>query len=152
MSFFDSEINLDDLPEGNTLIPADWYFATIIEADLRMTKAGTGQYIAIKYRIDGPSKANRTIYGNINIRNQNPTAEEIGKRDLGNLMRAIGAAKLRGTDDLLNKQLSIRITVRQNDQRGDENEIRGYKAIEGSPAPMPSAAKPAAKDGAMPPW
>ena len=55
MAFLDTPINVDDLPqdEGGSFepIPAGDYIATISGAELKMTKAGTGQYINLKLKI-----------------------------------------------------------------------------------------------------
>lgn len=137
-------------------LPAGWYQAKITDADLRDTKAGNGQYIAVRYDIVGPSHQGRVVWGNLNIKNPNPKAEEIGRQQLAELMGAIGLAKVRDTDQLIGGELSIKLAVRQSEQYGDSNDVKGYKSITGSPAPGPSAqAAPAAQpasSGSKAPW
>ena len=176
MAFLD--ISLSDLPESTggayDPLPAGWYTAMIAGADLQATKDGTGQYIKIKYSITGPSHQGRIVFGNLNIKNASAKAEEIGRADLGNLMRAIGLARVQDTDQLIGGQLSIKLDIRPartdaaNGKTYDaQNEVKGYKAAGGSAAPaaampsfgasQPQASAPAAQAApaaasSAPPW
>lgn len=154
MAFLDQTFSADDMPVSSNSyepLPAGWYTATITGAELKSTKAGTGQYIAIRYDIIGPTHQGRIVFGNLNIRNPNATAEEIGRQQLGEVMRAIGLAKVQDTDELIGGQLSIKVSIRSSDQYGDQNEVKGFKAIAGSTPPAP-VAKAAASGKAAPPW
>lgn len=154
MAFLDETFTADEMPvseKSYDVLPAGWYSASITGAELKNTKAGTGQYIAIRYDITGPSHQGRVVFGNLNIRNPNPKAEEIGRQQLGEVMRAIGLAKVQDTDELIGGQLSIKLDVRSSDQYGDQNEVKGFKAIAGSAPPAP-VTKPAATGKSAPPW
>ena len=132
MAFLNQEINVNDLPQGTNyeVLPEGWYTASITKADLQATKDGTGQYIKVRYDITGPTHQGRVIFGNINIRNANPKAEEIGRQNLGDIMRAIGLAKVSDTDQLIGGQLQIKFTIRPADGKYEaSNEVRGYKAV-----------------------
>ena len=151
MAFLDEEFTLDTLPKGNTgnfePLPDGWYNATITGAEVKATKAGDGKYIAAKYTITGPSHQGRVVFGNLNIKNASTKAEEIGRQQLGEIMRAIGLAKVTDTDQLIGKVIGIKLTIKR-DPKGDGNDVRGYKAIGSSPAAFPAAAPagaPAAK-------
>jgi len=68
MAFLGDTFDAADLPEGNSNydpIPAGWYTTTITDAELRDTKNGTGQYIAIRYDITGPEHQGRVVFGNL---------------------------------------------------------------------------------------
>jgi hypothetical protein len=154
MAFLDQTFEADAMPVSEKSyepLPAGWYTASITAAELKNTKAGTGQYIAIRYDIIGPSHQGRIVFGNLNIRNPNATAEGIGRQQLGEIMRAIGIAKVQDTDELIGGQLSIKIAIKVSEQYGDQNEVKGFKAIAGSTPPAP-AAKAAASGKAAPPW
>lgn len=154
MAFLDQTFSADDMPVSEKSyepLPAGWYTASITAAELKNTKAGTGQYIAIRYDIIGPTHQGRIVFGNLNIRNPNSTAEGIGRQQLGEIMRAIGIAKVADTDELIGGQLSIKIAIKVNEQYGDQNEVKGFKAIAGSTPPAP-AVKAAAGGKAAPPW
>jgi len=160
MAFLNEEYNVNELPVGNggnyDPLPAGWYTATISQSELKDTKAGNGQYIKLRYDITGPSHQGRVVFGNLNIKNPNPKAEEIGRQQLGEIMRAIGLAKVTDTDQLIGGQIAIKLDVKQDAQYGASNEVKGFKALGGgspslaSSAPFnPPASKPA---GATPPW
>lgn len=116
MAFLGETFNQQDLPQdqgGFDPLPEGWYTATISGAELKDTKAMTGQYIAVKYDITGPTHQGRVVFGNLNIRNPNPKAEEIGRQQLGELMRAIGLPSVQDTDQLIGGSLQIKLTVRK---------------------------------------
>ncbi len=162
-----SGYDANDLPEGGSydLVPAGWYSAKITESELMDTKAGTGQYIKLRLDITGPEHVGRCVWANINIRNPSAKAEEIGQRQLGEIMRAIGRASVSDTDELIGGELSIKVAIRKSkegDGYGDQNDVRGYKAIDGSSS-KGSAKKDKKKDKkkgkkkdknarAKPPW
>ena len=161
MAFLEHAINLEDLPESNNTgefqpLPAGWYNATINKAELKATKDGTGQYIAIRYDIIGPTHQGRVVFGNVNIRNKSEKAEEIGRAQLGDIMRAIGLKQVSDTDQLIGGALQIKLDVKTDEQYGTRNEVKGFKAAGDSmPASaVPTFAKPAeAKSaGSAPPW
>lgn len=142
MAFLEEAFDVNSLPQSDNnyeLVPAGWYNATITKAEIKPTKAGTGQYIAIRYDITGPSHQGRVVFGNLNIKNPNPKAEEIGRQQLGDVMRAIGLTRVTDTDQLISGSLQIKVSVKESDgQYEASNEIKGFKAINGSQPPMPN--------------
>ena len=131
-------------------LPAGWYTATISKAEMRKTKNGTGEYISLRFDVSGPTHQGRVVFTNLNIKNANPKAEEIGRQELGSIMRAVGLARVTDTDQLIGGTLSIKVTIKSDDY-GTGNEVKGYKAIEGSAPPMP-AAQATGTTKAAPPW
>lgn len=157
MAFLDQTYHADNLPKGNSYdaIPAGWYVATIAKAEVKPTNAGTGNYIAVRYDITGPTHQGRVVFGNLNIKNPNPKAEEIGRQQLGEIMRAIGLTQVTDTDQLIGGRLEIKLTIKKDEQYGDGNDIKGFKAIGGSTmtaSASPSAASAPASTKATPPW
>jgi hypothetical protein len=162
MAFLNEEFNVNELPQGNgnfEPLPAGWYTATISQSELKATKAGNGQYIKLRYDITGPSHQGRVVFGNLNIKNANPKAEEIGRQQLGDIMRAIGLAKVTDTDQLIGGQIGIKLEVKQDEQYGASNEVKGFKSVSGSAAPVAAsipaktaAPAQAASAKAAPPW
>ena len=162
MAFLEHAINLDDLPESNTgefqPLPAGWYSATINKASLEPTKDGTGQKIAMRYDITGPTHQGRVVFGNLNIKNKSAKAEEIGRAQLGDIMRALGLRQVSDTDQLIGGSLQIKLDVKTDEQYGTRNEVKGFKAAgDAMPASaVPTFAKPAAAESkpasAAPPW
>lgn len=159
MSFIGETFKAEDMPQGNggdfAPLPAGWYTATVAGAELKTTKAGTGQYISVRYDITGPTHEGRVVFGNLNIRNPNPKAEEIGRQQLGDLMRSTGLAKVEDTDELIGGHCQIKLTVSKSEEYGDSNEVRSWKPADGaSPMPKPAAqsSAPEAEEKAAPPW
>ena len=160
MAFLDQEYSVDTLPVGTSNfepLPEGWYNAAITGAEIKATKAGDGKYIACKYTITGPSHQGRVVFGNLNIKNASTKAVVIVKQQLGEIMRAIGLAKVSDTDQLIGGNLGIKLIVKTGEHAG--NEIKGYRAIGGvAPAavapfkPMGAAAAPAAPAKSAPPW
>lgn len=162
MAFLSQSFDVADLPQssgGNfEPLPAGWYSVTIAGAELKNTKAGNGQFIAVRYDVTGPTHQGRVVFGNLNIQNPNPKAEEIGRQQLGELMRAIGLAKVTDTDQLIGGNLQIKLDIKRDEQYGDKNEVRGFKSVSGgalpsmAPAAIPAAAAQATPAKAAPPW
>lgn len=154
MAFLSQSFDVSDLPQPSkdySPLPAGWYSATISGAEVKETKAGTGEYIAVKYSITGPTHQGRVIFGNLNIKNPSPKAEEIGRQQLGDLMRAIGLARVTDTDQLIGGSLVIKLNVKDDDKYGERNEVKDFKAVIGAISVLPTAA-PAAPAKAAPPW
>lgn len=124
-------------------------------AELKDTKAGTGQYISVRYDITGPTCQGRVVFGNLNIRNPSPKAEEIGRQQLGSLLRAIGVREIKDTDQLIGGQLEIKLSVRKSEEYGDSNDVKAFKALSGSAipsAPTQQAAPQSSGASSAPPW
>ena len=166
MAFLNETFSVNDLPQADNnfeALPAGWYQVHITGAELRPTKAGTGAYIAVRYDVLGPTHQGRVVFGNLNIRNPNPKAEEIGRQQLGSLMRAIGLAQVSDSDQLIGGQLMIKLAIRPADgQYEASNDVKDFKAVGGTATAAPAAvgamasnsAAPAAQASASaaPPW
>ncbi len=156
MAFLNETFVAADLPQSDLNfepIPPGWYDVNITGAELRQTKAGTGQYIAVRYDVTGPTHQGRVVFANLNIRNANPQAESIGRQQLGELMRAIGMAKVEDTDQLIGHHLQIKVKIRESAGYDPQNDVAGFRA---SASPSSQAAAPAAPakatGGAKAPW
>lgn len=156
MAFLGESFSANDLPQGDggfDPLPAGVYDANITRADLRDTKDGTGQMIAVRYDIVGPTHQGRVIFGNLNIRNKSPRAEEIGRQQLGEIMRAIGITEIKDTDQLIGGSLKIKVDIEKKEGYEARNVVKGFKSLSGSTPPAPSASTPnPAAAGAAPPW
>jgi len=161
MAFLDEAFDVNSLPQSDNNfdpLPAGWYTTKIAGAEIKATKNGTGQYISVRYDIIGPSHQGRVVFGNINIKNANPKAEEIGRQQLGEIMRAIGLTRVTDTDQLIGGNVQIKLSVKQDETYGDKNEIKGFKAVTGGA--MPTASVPqefaqqaqSAPAASAPPW
>jgi hypothetical protein len=159
MPFLGETFNAADMPVSDRnyeLLPAGNYTANITSADLKDTKSGTGQKIDVRFDITGPTHQGRVVFTSINIRNQSPKAEEIGRQQLGELMRAIGLATLQDTDQLVGGTCNIKVSIKPAENGYEaRNEVKGFKALDGSAPPVaaiPAPAPTSAPGGGKPPW
>jgi len=162
MAFLDTPINAADLPVGQSgsfePLPAGDYQVAIESAEIKDTNDKTGQYIKLKMKVNGPTHAGRVVFSNLNIRNKSPKAEEIGRQQLGDIMRAIGLATLTDTDQLIGGSLVVKLAIKPADGQYEAgNEVKAYKAGNGSAAPAPSFPAPSSAvsqpaSASAPPW
>lgn len=146
-------------------IPAGEYLAMIVESELKMTKAATeannpklGQYVSLKFKIEGGDYDGRTIFTNLNIINPNQQAVEIANKELASICEALGLGPVDDTEELHGKPLVIRVSIKaETAQYPARNEIKGYAAADGfvptsgkAPAGAARPARPAA--AAKPTW
>ena len=142
----DEVFTLDSVPAQTNsyeVLPAGFYDATIANAELKDSKSG-GKYINVRYDITGPTHTGRVVFGMITIANANPKAEEVGRQQLGSLIQAIGLDKLSDTDQLIGGQLTIKVTVENSEQYGEQNRVSGYRANSKANAPKATTN--------VPPW
>jgi hypothetical protein len=106
------------------------------------------------------------IFGSVNVRNQSVKAEEIGRQQLADIMRAIGLDRITDTDQLIGAPVCINVKIKEpsesdkaNGYSEARNGIGGWKPAGGGNAvragDIPSFAKPAAAPAAAsaaPPW
>lgn len=153
MAFLGQSFASDDLPKSSGFdpLPDGWYEVNITKAEVKNTKAGDGSYISVGYTVTAPSHEGRVVFGNLNIRNKNPKAEEIGHQQLGELMRSIGLTKVEDSDQLIGGSCSIKLKTRKSDQYGDQNEVVGWKS-NGSAMPAGQSGTTSNGGGGKPPW
>jgi Protein of unknown function (DUF669) len=159
MAFLDQTFSVEDLPVSTQTnfepLPEGWYTSTISGAEIKATKAGNGQYINVKYTIIGPTHQGRIVFGMINIKNPNPQAEEIGRQQLGEIMRAIGLTKVSDTDQLIGGNLSIKLKITPaNGNYESSNSVTGFKSAGNgiAIASKPPSTPPVNDGKTPPPW
>jgi len=122
-------------------IPPGWYAAEIDKAEVRDTKAGTGKYLKLELVILDEAHEGRRVFTQINLSNPNPTAVEIGQRELAALAMACGVPALRDSAELLQKQIGVKVKIKTEAGRDPDNVVSGYRPLTDA---APAAAKPAA--------
>lgn len=153
MAKLNQTYNINDLPDdessGDFLsLPAGDYHVHITQADIQPTRAGDGQLIKLRLDVLGPTYQGRVLFRHINIQNRNADAEHIGRKELRSIMTALGLTQLTDTDQLINRQMLVKVKVIKSknpeygDANGNENTVSGYKAITGSVAPAPAFTPP----------
>lgn len=135
-------------------LPNGTYLMEVEAADVAATSTGTGTILKATMKVIEPADyADRKLFTNYNIENKNPTAQEIGQKQLASLCRAIGVSAVEDTDDLLFKSFSVKIGLGRPSKDGQypaRAEIKKYFFPDENktPAPeidatQPTAARPA---------
>lgn len=155
MAYLGQKFEIEKMPENEKNfepLPAGWYTATIGSAWVGTTKSGTGQYIAVRYNITGPTHAGRVVYGNLNIRNESGTAERIGLAQFGELMKSLGLRAISDSDELIGGDVQIKLSIREKPGYEPSNDVRAFKPVDGGGWVERAAEKPAGNGRVSPPW
>jgi hypothetical protein len=137
MAELPSAFNSDDHEElaGFDAIPAGDYIAEVIASEMKDTKAQTGKYLQLTFKILEGDFVNRQLWTRLNLVNPNEKAVEIAQRHLATLCKAIGVGALKDSEEVHGKPMTIKVVVKAaTAQYQESNEIKGYAALEG-PAP-----------------
>lgn len=75
-------------------LPTGIYKLVIDEAELKDTKAGTGQYINVRYEVVSGDWKGRKLWNMFNVKNPNPQAVEIGMQQLRSMIELSNKPKM----------------------------------------------------------
>lgn len=103
-------------------LPPGWYDVVIDQCEVKTTKAGNGAYMKVAYKVIG-EHAGRLLFSNLNLKNPSAKAEEIGRRELGNLGSAVGVLIARDCTEFLGKMLQVKVVITD-----DKNEVKAVRA------------------------
>lgn len=147
-------------------LPAGKYIAEISDSDMRPNSKGTGEYLWLEFTVlDGPF-AGRKLWNQLNLVNPSTQAVEIAQRELSAICHAAGKLRIRDSIELHNIPMELNVKIKNSPEYGQQNVIRGFKAVEGRAATpaapanqgsQPTVAAPAAppsgsNSSAVPPW
>lgn len=150
-------LNLENVETQQSFepLPAGDYMARIIDSEIKESQSGTS-YIKFTWEVMDEKFRGRQVFDNISISNPR------GKRyDAGKSPAEIGQRKLKtiatcgkhpnpnflqDTAELHNLPMIIKLKVRQDNQYGPQNDVKGFKALSatggGVPAPHQQAPPP----------
>jgi len=132
MAELPSVFDTDDIDDD--LVPEGWYPAQIVKSVLKDTKAKTGKLINFQFKIIEGEYAKRVVFTNLNIVNQNQTAEAIAKRELKQICEAVGVKSITDTNELHGIQMEIKIVHSEaTPAYPAKEEVKGYRAIGSAP-------------------
>jgi hypothetical protein len=98
-----------DTTQSSTL-PLGDYELEVVESEVKPTSKGTGHILRLVEEVREPEEfKGRKLFHNINIANDNPVAEKIGKEDLAKLCRAIGISHVDDSDELHYKPFRAKV-------------------------------------------
>lgn len=129
------------------LLPKGKHPVQVEATDVKLTKAGDGEYAEITFVvIDGPAK-NRKYWERYNISNPSAEAERIARENFAALCVAAGSPRIKDTDELVGKTLVLDIGISKRKDNGeDQNRTLGY--YPSGTATVPAAAVPKAAPAA----
>ncbi|QEA09776.1 hypothetical protein PQC31_gp55 [Pseudomonas phage Iggy] len=111
-------------------IPAGWVVAQVTESDIKATQSG-GARLATTFTVLQPQQyAGRKVFTGFNIKNDNPTAQEIAFKQLSALAHAVGVLQIQDSQQLHGIPLHIRLKVRPaKDGYEASNDITAYRSM-----------------------
>lgn len=116
-------------------LPAGEYDGEIVACDIKETRSGTNM-LSLEIQT-----AKGKVWDNLNLWHTNPKAVEIAKERLSSIGSVLGMQKIDDTDQLLAKQVRIRVGIQKNNP--EYNEVLGYlpaTAVSSVAAAIPTAA------------
>lgn len=160
LNFDATQVAPNDVIEA---IPAGWYNAMIDQSEMKPAKTEGNFYLQLRFTILDGQYANRKVFTMLNLRNNNPTAQEIAYRSLSAICHAVGMMQVGDSSQLHGLPMKIKVKVRPATADYDaSNEIQAYKNINevtdtgaasapaaapwaaaNTPAPAPAFAQPA---------
>jgi len=138
-------------------IPAGDYEAMVTASEQKQTKDGTGHYLELTLEIQSGPMQGRRLWDRLNLSNRNPKAVEIAQKQLAQLCHATGVLQVANSEQLHNRPVIMKVTAKNDPERGMQNEVKGYKA-KGTTSQQPAAfaaprvAAPAAPAAPVMPW
>jgi hypothetical protein len=154
MASLEGEYDPDAAPAGNTdPFPEGEYEMELTESDVVPTKAGNGKLLKYTARVVSGDFESRLVWGQINLQNTNPQAQEIGQREFSALRHAVGVLAPNDTQDLHFRAFKAKVVVEpaktvNGKDYGPRNSIKRfiYEEDGNTSAPPPPATKAAAND------
>lgn len=144
---------------ANIVVPAGWYNVIIEHSEVVPTASGTGTILKLRYSIvDGEFKG-RKIFGQLNIVNPSPMAQEIAQKQLSAICHAVNVIQCNDSQQLHNIPFKVKLKItpggikdqHTGEKYDDKNEVTGWEksstnvGVSGGSAPgatPPVTAKP----------
>lgn len=126
------DFDTDDVEVVQTYapIPDGKYTVEITSVEAKPTAAGNGQRLLVLLKVIDGQYAGRTCMWGLNVRNANPVAQEIGRKQLRQLLIAIGMDGERDMGAIVGAQLGANIVVRPaNDKWDASNDVKSVFAV-----------------------
>lgn len=112
---------------GFDTIPSGKYLGEIIKTEMKDTKAGTGKYLSLHFKITDGKYAKRLVFDNLNLVNPNETAVAIARSTLKQICEAAGLDEVEDSQDLHNIPMCIQLGIQaETAQYPEKNIIKKY--------------------------
>lgn len=129
-------LNIDETPpaqDTSVPVPAGDYLVCPVEAAMKTTKAGTGQFIRVVFEVIDGEYRRRKLWQNFTWINPSEKAQEIGRGQFSAMCKAMGMSGIvDDTSEILQKPVIATVAIVESDWNGkDENKITHYSAAPG---------------------
>jgi hypothetical protein len=124
-------------------IPDGVYPVNLTKVEMKPTRAGNGKRLVVSCKITDGDHRGRSLFTGLNVANPNPVAQEIGRKQLRQLLQAVNLDGCRDMGQLVGKEClaSIIIKPAQNGYPAG-NDIKSFKASGTATALAPTGKKP----------
>lgn len=145
----DDEDSFEPLPAGD-------YEVMVKSVDEKPTKDNTGVYLHFAYQVVSGKYANRVIFDNVNVKNNNVQAVTIGRKRLKTILKATGLlGRAHATsNDLIGRRVMLNISIQEDPGYGKQNVVKHISPVAGM-TNAPTAPIDAQPQNAVPnnaPW
>ena len=119
--------------QGHAPMPEGVYLGVIEAAEIHKNRAGTGEYLKLKWRISDGDFRGRIVWDNITTSHQDAKSNSIGLLFLGKLCDAVGLNEPPNDTDILHgRACDIHVIIREQEGFPTDNRIRDYSRLESS--------------------
>jgi hypothetical protein len=122
-------INAIELPEAGgtefTPVPEGWYSSKITASDVRTGKDSGKDYLNLEFTITAGDFASRKLWMVYALWHDNPDVVKWAKEKLGKLASALKMSSVEDHEDLIGKQLDIKVGL----DRNNRNEVKYCRAL-----------------------
>lgn len=137
------------------VLPPGRYLVQIVASEMRPTRDGTGQYLWLELDVLEGEHHGKKLFDRLNLVNPNPTAVEIGQRQLSAICHATGRMQVQDSEELHLIPMMVDVRVQQPKNGYDaSNRIRYLPGEEAPEQPTRPAARtqPPSGQRTSPPW
>jgi len=121
-------------------IPAGEYTAIIESSEMVDTKAGTGKFLKLVFKVAEGEYKGKSLFARLNLQNPNEVAVRIAKAELSSICRAVGVMTPKDSVELHNLPLILTVAIESRSDNGEPtNVIKGYHARGEAAAPEAQA-------------
>lgn len=112
-------------------LPNGIYKLEVEAAEVAPTNSGSGTILKTTLKVIEPAEfeGKKIFNNNYNIQNANPVAEEIGKKQLASLCRAIGIETIVDSDELLFQPFYAKVALGKPSTGGDGKQYDGRPEV-----------------------
>ena len=126
------------------VMPEGEYTLKATDAEIKDTKKGDGNYLAVTFEVTKGSHTGRKVWQNFNLNNPSDKAQSIGREQVAGWARAAGKPNAKDSDDLLERNFQCKLIVEKGTGGyKDNNRIGSF--LTGEAKSAPAVSKPASK-------